>query len=191
MYIKLILALCFFSFSWLCVDCLAQTYGYKDEAGNWHFSNAPTDPRFFKPEPKASPGSDDHRQAIEDYNRAIEVNPKDTVAYVERGIAYAKLGDHRQAIRDYDKAIGLNPNLAEAYMGRGIAYIFLGDYRQGIPDCNKAIELNPNDGRAYLARGFGYVRLGDIPQGFENLRIAARLGLKEAQDLCRSQGINW
>ena len=59
------------------------------------------------------------RQAIEDYDRAIEINPENAGAYYNRGVAYGKLGDHRQAIEDYDRAIEINPEYAEAYNNRG------------------------------------------------------------------------
>ena len=38
------------------------------------------------------------RQAISDYDRAIEINPEYAMAYNNRGIAYGKLGNHGQAI---------------------------------------------------------------------------------------------
>ena len=45
------------------------------------------------------------RQAISDFDRAIEINPNLARAYNNRGTAYGKLGNHRQAISDFDRAI--------------------------------------------------------------------------------------
>ena len=61
-------------------------------------------------------------QAISDYNKAIEINPKDALAYYNRGAAYAKQGNLLQAISDYNKAVEINPNFANAYYNRGVAY---------------------------------------------------------------------
>ena len=38
--------------------------------------------------------------AMKDFDRCIELDPKDAAAYRERGNTYADLGDTRQAMRD-------------------------------------------------------------------------------------------
>ncbi len=49
--------------------------------------------------------------AIADYSKAIELDPKDTIAYFNRGGAKQMKGDLDGAIADYSKAIELNPVL--------------------------------------------------------------------------------
>ena len=56
----------------------------------------------------------DYKGAIQDYNKAIELNPSDAEAYNNRGNAKDILKDYRGAIQDYNKAIELNPNYAVA-----------------------------------------------------------------------------
>jgi len=51
-------------------------------------------------------------EAIEEYNKAIELNPNYAIAYAERGQAYFELGQYDLAIPDLAKAIELDPNLA-------------------------------------------------------------------------------
>ena len=41
-----------------------------------------------------------YQEAIQDYNQAIELDPKHLYAYNNRGVAYAALGQHQEAIRD-------------------------------------------------------------------------------------------
>ncbi len=65
----------------------------------------------------------DHRAAIQDYNKAIELDPNLALVYYIRGFAKNGLGDQRGAIQDYNKAIELNPNYALAYRNRGSAKI--------------------------------------------------------------------
>ena len=48
---------------------------------------------------------EDYRGAIQDYNKAIELDPEYVSAYINRGFSKKKLGDNRGAIQDYDKAI--------------------------------------------------------------------------------------
>ena len=51
---------------------------------------------------------------MEDYDKAIELDPNDAEAYNNRGNSYRDLGQYQRAIEDYDKAIELDPNDAEA-----------------------------------------------------------------------------
>jgi len=80
-------------------------------------------------------------EAINDYNKAIELNPKHSKAYYNRGLAKGELKDYRGAIQDFNKAIELNPNYAKAYYNRGIAKILLGQEDNGCLDLSKAGEL--------------------------------------------------
>ena len=132
-----------------------------------------------------------YQQAIKDTNKAIELNPQYATAYDNRANTYGKLGNYQQAIKDYNKAIELNPQFATAYNNRGVFYGKLGNYQQAIKDTNKAIELNPQYAAAYHNRAKTYDELGNYQQAIADFKIAARLGLKPAQDFLRSQGIVW
>ena len=48
-------------------------------------------------------------EAIKDYTKAIELDPKDAEAYNNRGTEFSSLGKSEEAIKDYTKAIELNP----------------------------------------------------------------------------------
>ena len=89
-----------------------------------------------------------HKGAIKDYDKALELNPDYANAYYNRGVAKGKLGDYKGAIEDFDKAIALNPNYADAYYNRGLARRDLGDHKGAEEDFAKAAELrnaNPPD----------------------------------------------
>lgn len=104
-----------------------------------------------------------YEQAIQEYNKAIQINPNATDAHNNRGIAYSKgLRQNEQEIQDFNKAIELNPNDNMAYTNRGVAYAKLGNLNQAISDATKAIELNPNYSKSYKLLGICYRELGDI-----------------------------
>ena len=85
--------------------------------------------------------SEDHELRILGCKAMIRRNPKDAVAYHNRGDAYGLKGDIDSAISDYTKAIELNPNYAAAYNSRGRAYTRKGDYVRAVDDVTKAGEL--------------------------------------------------
>jgi tetratricopeptide (TPR) repeat protein len=63
-----------------------------------------------------------YQRAIEEYNKAILLEPNNAVTFYRRGLAYAKLGQYQYAIDDYNEAIRLNPNYADALYKRLDAY---------------------------------------------------------------------
>lgn len=127
-----------------------------------------------------------YRRAIEDYDKAIEVNPQDAQAYYNRGNDYNYIGEYRQAINDLSMAIELNPRDAKAYTNRGIAYYNAGGYQEAIADYNAAIRINPRDALAYYNMGLVYARLGDTKQAVFSYKKAAGLGLKQASESANS-----
>ena len=88
-------------------------------------------------------------QAILEYNKALEINPRYAAAYVNRGNAYSAKGQYDQAISEFNKALEINPRYAEAYNNRGIGYEEKGQYGQAILDYNKALEINPRYANPY------------------------------------------
>jgi tetratricopeptide (TPR) repeat protein len=114
-------------------------------------------------------------RAIEDFDKAIELDPNPTMAYFSRGAAYGNLGQPERAIEDLDKAIELDPNLTMAYFGRGIAHGELGQPERAIEDFDKAIELDPNRAVAYSNRGDAYRKLGQPERAIEDFDKAIEL----------------
>jgi tetratricopeptide (TPR) repeat protein len=77
--------------------------------------------------------------ALNDFNKAISINPKFEQAIMNRALCQMALGNWSLAIPDCDRAIKLNPNQAVAYFVRGCAKSNTG--KQGCEDLNKALEL--------------------------------------------------
>jgi len=121
-----------------------------------------------------------HEKAIEDYNKAIALNPEDAMAYYNRGTAYAKLKKHEEAIEDYNKAIALDPEYAMAYNNRGNAYNELKKHEKAIEDYNKAIALNPEDAMGYYNRGNAYDGLKKHEEAIEDYNKAIALDPEDA-----------
>ncbi len=101
--------------------------------------------------------------AIEDYSRAIDINPDDADAYFYRGFTYRLKRDYEKAIKDYNKAIKLKPDHAAAHLHRADAYRVTGrDSELVIKDYSTAIELNPHYTHAYRHRAQVYRVKGKI-----------------------------
>ena len=107
-------------------------------------------------------------EAIADFSRAIEINPKYRGAYNARGVAYYDQKNYAQAISDCSKAIELNPEYTKSYGMRGLAYYAQKNYAQAISDYSKAIELEPTEPRYYNNRGQAYLNLGQCQKAIED-----------------------
>lgn len=103
-------------------------------------------------------------KVILECNEAIEINPIERFAYINRGLAYYNKGNYDQAILDYSKAIKLNPRYTDAYFYRGHAYFKKEIYDKAILDYSKAIEQNPRYTDAYFHRGLVYFKKGNYDQ---------------------------
>jgi tetratricopeptide (TPR) repeat protein len=57
-----------------------------------------------------------YKQAINDFNIAIKLNPKDATAYNKRGIAYYKLRNYHMFIQDFEMTAKLGNPDAQSYL---------------------------------------------------------------------------
>jgi len=106
----------------------------------------------------------DYREAIGNFNQAIELQKDFAVAYSDRCLAYLQLQDYHQAIADCTQAINFAPNNFEVYLNRGLAHYRQGDYPAAIADYNQAIALKPDDFRAYYNRGVALAGKGNYSE---------------------------
>ena len=79
--------------------------------------------------------------AIQDYTKAINLNPKLVETYNNRGNAYYRKGELDTAIQDYTKAIELNPEYARAYYNRGAAWLHLREWEKAKVDLSTGKDM--------------------------------------------------
>ena len=133
----------------------------------------------------------DYQEVIIAQTQAIEINPRDALAFYTRGVAYYRVGDHQSAITDYTQAIDLKPMFEIAYYRRGFSYYLAKDYSSAIVDYNRSIKIKPDFALAYSSRGYAYRDLYGEQEALIDWRFAAKLfkeqgNLKKYQDLMRS-----
>lgn len=115
-------------------------------------------------------------KAIVEYNRALELNPQNFEAYVNRGNAYEAKGAHEDAIADYNRAIEINPNYGGAYMNKGVVYARMGQYDQAISNISKGIDIDPKNGEMYFNRAVTYFHNNEYDKAWDDVNKAQNLG---------------
>ncbi|MGB3509291.1 MAG: tetratricopeptide repeat protein [Microcoleaceae cyanobacterium] len=103
----------------------------------------------------------DNTGALEDYNRAINLNPNNHQSYNNKGIAIAQLGNLTEAIENFQRALELNPKDPQTYHNLGAAYAEVGELNQAIEYFSKALELNPQDSQTHYNLGVVRFKVGD------------------------------
>ena len=121
-------------------------------------------------------------QAIAYYDKAIQFNFDDAMAYNNRGNAFYDQEKLDEAIDNYDQAIRLDPNLALAYFNRGKAFYNQEKLEDAIADFDQAIHLNSDFEKAYNDRGIAHYDQGKLDDAIIDFDQAIHLnpGLAEA-----------
>jgi len=102
----------------------------------------------------------EYDSAIEDYGRAIAINPRDAGVFNDRGTTYRAKGQYELSILDYDRALALNPQSAMALSNRCFAKAVMGRPEEALVDCNESLRLRPGDSSTLASRGFAFLKLG-------------------------------
>ena len=147
----------------------------------------------------------DYKGMIEAYDKAIQLRPKDHVAYYSRGFAKYNLGKskadqgniadareyYKASIDDYTEAIKINPEYASTYNGRGWKKYMLGQlevehgdkeeakilFQAAVTDSDEAIRLNSDkpSPNVYHTRAAAKAALGNYDEAIEDFSEAIRI----------------
>lgn len=118
---------------------------------------------------------EDYKNAIASYNKAIELDLKDSYSYTNRGYAYVELGELDLAFADYNEAIELNPEDYFAYNNRGLIFQSRSDYDRAIEDFTIAIQIDPETILAYRNRGITYRMKGEYGNAISDFTNVIRI----------------
>jgi lipoprotein NlpI len=80
-----------------------------------------------------------------DFNRLLELNPKEADAYHSRGCLRFKLGRVDASLADFDKFLELRPERRASHWQRGISCYYAGKYAEGIKQFEGYQDFDAND----------------------------------------------
>ena len=84
-------------------------------------------------------------EAIDYYNKVLALDPNNTGALYDKGLALDVLGLHRDAIPYYDKLLSVEPDNINALINKGSALADLGRYSEAIEYFDKVLVLDPSN----------------------------------------------
>ena len=93
-----------------------------------------------------------YQQAINDINRAIQMNPDEILYYAEKASLEVRVGMYDQAIQTAQECIKIDPNNSDGYLFLGLAQCLKGQKAEGIPNLQKARDLGDTQADALIEK---------------------------------------
>lgn len=130
-------------------------------------------------------------EALDDYTRAIELDPKEALSYSKRGVVYLRMERYRESLADLDRAVALKPSNATALTNRAVVRLQLVDYGGAVADANRAIALGMAHPVVYRTRGEIWQR-SDLPALAEaDYGKALALDARDAETYWLRAALRW
>ncbi len=112
-------------------------------------------------------GTREVTQALQSYQKVIELDPAHVEAYNNLGILYQELGDLRRAQETYQKALEINPRYEKAQNNLGTLFYLAHRYEESIAALQKALVINPRYIESYCNLGALYKKIGQPEKAVE------------------------
>ncbi|MDF5739944.1 MULTISPECIES: tetratricopeptide repeat protein [unclassified Nostoc] len=119
-----------------------------------------------------------YSEALQDFDRAIELDPNYRWAIAHRGQTYCFMKRYSEALQNLDRAIELDPKYNWAIAGRGETYRLMERYSEALEDFDRAIQLNPKLDWAIASRGETYRSIKRYTEALQDFDRAIELGPK-------------
>ncbi len=95
-------------------------------------------------------------EALENYDKALTLNPRNTDAMFEVSLLYARIGQRDRAADIYEQILRIRPDFPEVLNNLGIFYYENRNYGRAIELLSRAVELRPFYGSAHNNLGNCY-----------------------------------
>ena len=112
------------------------------------------------------------REAVADYTRALERDPKMSLGYENRGYMYNDLREPAKAVKDFQTAIQLQPDYGEAHLGLAYADLQLHRPKAALTQLDVAQKLLGKSHASHLARAEAFRQEQDFTHAEPEYRIA-------------------
>src|SRR5438876_2082397 len=117
----------------------------------------------------------DFLTAEREFERAIELNPRYTLAHQLFGWYLCITDRYEEAYAEFQRAIRLDPLSSIIHAMLGYVFIYARRYDQALKQCAKALDLDPTSGPAHLGLGWAYRCKSSYEPAIASLRRACEL----------------
>lgn len=119
-------------------------------------------------------------EALEDFNKAIELDPNDTQNYIKRASVHMELGDRSATWFDFDTAQSVNPKDPDIYYHRGQMHFIIGEFSEAAKDYQKSIDLDKDFIFSHIQYGVVQYKLGNTALSMSIFRKCLKMFQKSS-----------
>ncbi|KRB59157.1 tetratricopeptide repeat protein [Flavobacterium sp. Root186] len=110
------------------------------------------------------------KEAIENYKKAVKIDPNFAFAYDNMGICYRKLEQYDEAIDAYEKSLKIDPQGLLPLQNIAVAYSYKKEYKKAIKTYEKLALIEPNNPEVFYGIGQMYsMYIKDYEKGLDNM----------------------
>ncbi|MEJ7777012.1 MAG: tetratricopeptide repeat protein [Sphingomicrobium sp.] len=109
------------------------------------------------------------KEALLDYDKAVELDPSNVYAWANRGITRVRAGELAGAKSDLEKAEAIDPTFVQNFIGRGMLADAESRPRDAVDAYTGALEREPDNRYAITHRASAYASLGKTERALTDL----------------------
>ena len=119
-------------------------------------------------------------EALDAYDRAITIDPKQAVGWSNKGYALVKLQRYYEALEACDCAIKIDPKQAVGWSNKGYALVKLQRFEEALVAYERAIKIDPKNAAAWNNKGYALNKLQRYLEAVKAYDQAIRIDPKYA-----------
>ncbi len=122
----------------------------------------------------------DYKKALDNFNKALEIDPSYAAAHYNMGNAMAAQGAFKEAIKAYKKAIEADGEMLMAYDNLGKSYLQIGHFDKALRTFDILADLRPDLEGGLIGKGLVYHTMGNYDKAIAAFKEALDIRLESA-----------
>lgn len=114
-------------------------------------------------------------KGLNEFQKALQADPKFTIARLNEGVAYSNLQKVDEAKAALDDALKQDPKNPNAWYSLGLLAKNMGDAQASIEDFKHVTEIDPDDADTWYFLGTAYVQAKQFPQAIDAFEHALKI----------------
>ncbi len=106
-------------------------------------------------------------EALDAYDKAIELDPKDAYARIDKGITFLVMGKFNESLSAFDEALAIEPNSSNLWREKGLVLSRMGMFNESLKAYEASLRIDPSNPSALAGRGFTLSQMGRYDEALQ------------------------
>lgn len=113
--------------------------------------------------------------ALRQFDRALELDPRLSEAWFEKGVITSDQGDWSKAADMFQRALLRSTNSAPAHLELGEMFLRMGDFEKAVSELKTVLQLDSQNAGAHQGLGLVYLQQGKLAYAADEFRRALEI----------------